>query len=263
MKKQVIIFITLLLVLPFVFNGCNIFGWTGGESTDSLIDDGNKEMRDGNYEAALEKFAQAVAEDSLHSDALYFHAKATMYAANFNVLRLATMMSDADYFSDQDLPFMGPEWKADNSFEANNLYTSICIVYNDLNPIFYGKTHGTLDSNDIDLEYAIALAINGLLLFQDTNADGVINGADFNLDIIFDSINDDFEIDNFTEFVNNYSDKERQEFFEAIGSLITESGDIIISIIESKIDSTEGGFDTEEIEDLLDEIDEIIATYGG
>ncbi len=261
MKRPIIILGFVLVLSMLLLSGCNIFEWTSGESTDSLIDEGNREMRDGNCAAAVEKFAAAIAEDSLHADARYFHAKATLCAAGFNVLRLGTMMSDSTYNDEESLPFTATEWKENSKQLANDLYSAINTVYDDLSPVFHGFTHGTLDSNDIDVEYVVTIGIRALLMFQDTNLDGVIDGDDFDFNILFNSGSDQFVINNINNYIATTTPAERSAYFNAIGDVLTEAIDIIIAIIENRV-GDDGALDLDEIKSLLDDINDLSNDYG-
>ena len=256
MKKPLIILGFVLVLSMLLLSGCNIFEWTSGESTDSLIDEGNQEMRDGNCAAAVEKFAAAIAEDSLHADARYFHAKATLCAAGFNVLQLGTMMSDSVFDNSDALPFTTEDW----NLLVNDLYGAIVVVYDDLKPVYYGFTHGTLDSNDIDLEYVVAIGIRALLMFQDTNRDGVIDDDDFDFNILFNSGSDQFVINNINEYMNSTSPAEHDAYFDAIDEILTEAIDIIIEIIEDRV-GDDGALDLDEIKSLLDNIKNLSNEY--
>ncbi len=261
MKRPLIILGFVLVLSMLLLSGCNIFEWTSGESTDSLIDEGNREMRDGNCAAAVEKFAAAIAKDSLHADARYFHAKATLCAAGFNVLQLGTMMSDSEYFDDEALPFTADEWRANSKQLVNDLYSAINTVYDDLSPVFYGFTHGTLDSNDIDVEYVVTIGIRALLMFQDTNLDGVIDDDDFDFNILFNSGSDQFVINNINNYIAITTAAERTAYFNAIGEVLTEAIDIIVAIIAGSLDD-DGGLDISEIESLLNDIFDLSNDYG-
>ncbi|MEA1980788.1 MAG: hypothetical protein U9N54_07430 [candidate division Zixibacteria bacterium] len=265
MKRPLIILGFVMVLSMLLLSGCNIFGWTSGDSTDSLIDEGNQEMRDGNCAAAVEKFAAAIAKDTLHADARYFHAKATLCAAEFNVLQLGTMMSDSSYNDEESLPFTAGEWKTNYKKLANDLYGAINVVYDDLNPVYYGFTHGTLNSNDIDLEYVVAIGIKALLMFQDTNLDGVIDDDDFDFNIVFNSGSNQFIIDNINEYMNSISPAERDAYFdayfEAISEVLTEAINIITTIIEDRV-GDDGGLDMSEIKSLLNDIKNLSNDHG-
>jgi len=259
MKSKVIVLCVVLPVLLFALAGCNLFGWTSSDNTESLIDEGNRLMREGDYDAAVEKFAQAMEEDPDLSDARYYHAKASIRAAGFNVLTLAATMSESEFEENADLPFMGGTWAENNRDKANRLYGATITIYDDLLPIFHNETHGSLDSVDIDLDYAITCGLRGVLLFQDTNMDGVIDENDFDLDIFFDDSSDDFEIENWEDFENTIGEENVDEYLDLIFELVEESAEVLADIINSM--SEDGGVSPEDIDAFMDEIEQLLEQY--
>ena len=174
MNKKLVILCALLSTIPFVLVGCNLFGWTSSDNADSLISEGIRDMRDGEYDAALSKFAKAMEQDPNSSEARYYHAKAAMSASGFNSFNLGVDMTQSD--DDEAVPFTGSNWPND---KAEKLNSAILTVYNDLKPIYEGKTTGSFTRTDIDLDFGITVGIRGLLLFQDVNMDGLINSDDY------------------------------------------------------------------------------------
>jgi hypothetical protein len=172
----------LLLVSCLALSGCNLFGWTSGDSSDSLIDDGIQEMRDGNYEAAKAKFSAAMEDDPTSSEARYYHAKATLLASGFNPFNIGVDMSDGNYDPGENLPFTGINWPAG---KANALYGAVRTVYEDLKPIYDEETRGEFTRKDIDLDFAIATGVKGIFGFQDVNLDGVIDASDFKFNLTY------------------------------------------------------------------------------
>jgi hypothetical protein len=53
------------------------------------------------------------------------------------------------------------------------------VVRSDLEPILSGEATGVFDSADVDLDFALANAIDGTLLVRDSNMDGKIDNSDF------------------------------------------------------------------------------------
>ncbi len=250
MKRKLAVFVMFAVASQLVLSGCTSCGWTSGESVESLIDDGNREMRDGEYAAALVKFSEAMAKDSLNSDARFLHAKASLFAAGFNVLQLATIMTDSSPESGR-LPFTGAKWTANDSEQANSLYGVSRTVYSDLRPIFYNETHGAIDSAGIDFDFAIAAGLKGILLFQDTNIDGKINSMDISLEIVTDAFNGDFTIINLADLNNALEQAEISAFVQSIDTLLVEASVIILDIVRKGSDSI---LEIEEIEELIDDV---------
>ncbi|MDF1543911.1 MAG: hypothetical protein P1R58_02275 [bacterium] len=180
MNRKLLLASVLLIGFSFALGGCNLFSWTSGEDTESLIDEGIQKMRDGDYQGALAEFTKAMAEDPNSSEARYYHAKATMSASGFNAFNLGVDMAESNHKDGDALPFTGSAWPND---EADRLYTAMATVFTDLKPIYDGKTTGSFSKEDIDLDFAIVTGIRGILFFQDVNLDGLINGGDIDFNI--------------------------------------------------------------------------------
>jgi hypothetical protein len=99
-----------------------------------------------------------------------------MHASGFNSLFLGTVMTDIDFDGAYPFPFTGPQWP---SGDANKLYETMKVVRSDLEPILSGEATGVFDSADVDLDFALANAIDGTLLVRDSNLDGKIDNSDF------------------------------------------------------------------------------------
>jgi len=263
-----ILVVAIALSLAVILSGCNLFGWTSEESAKSLIDEGRQYMRDGDYAAAEAKFAQAKKEDPDNSDARYYHAKAVMHGSGFNPLDLADILEDCPDGRGHSLPFFGPEWPSER---ADRLYRAAHIVYYDLAPIYYGRTSGAIGREDIDFDLAIVASIRGLLLFRDTNFDGMITGADFWFSIggHDNDERDGFTIDNLAEYVAanaSVAAKDGPTLAAAAPvpvSLITAFNSLVdnIALVIAEaytfivtIATEDFGLDIEEIEDLLEQV---------
>lgn len=158
---------SLILLLA---GGCNIFDWTSGESTQSLIDEGQQHMRDGDYAGAEAKFAQAIEQDPGNADARYYHAKAVMHGSGFNILRLADEVEG--YSNPFDTPaLLFADWAADS---ANTLYQAVRAVYDDLSPIHEGQTSGSFGPKDIEQDLLVISIIRWHLMFRDLDSNGII-----------------------------------------------------------------------------------------
>ena len=69
-----------LLIISLTFAGCNIFSGLAGDPDEGedILDEGLDFMFDGEFESAESLFAIGLLTDSLNSDLLYNHAKATL-----------------------------------------------------------------------------------------------------------------------------------------------------------------------------------------
>ena len=176
--------LSLLLIVGLsitTITSCNIFSWSSHDDEESLIDEGNRLMRDAEYNAAAEKFARAMAKNPNDSEARYYHAKAVLHASGFNSLFLGTIMTDVEFAGAYPFPFTGPAWPSADA----KLYTTMQVVRGDLEPILTGQATGVFDSADVDLDFALANAIEGTLLMRDSNFDGKIDNADFEFSFSF------------------------------------------------------------------------------
>ncbi|HOP06373.1 MAG TPA: hypothetical protein PLF13_03685 [candidate division Zixibacteria bacterium] len=193
----------LIIAMALLLAGCNIFGWTSGESAESKIDEGKEHLRNAEYEEALASFAEAMEEDPNSSEARYYHAKAAIHASGFNALYLAQTLGDNNFYSGSDFPFTGDDWP---KIRANSLYQVSGVLFDDLRPIFRHETEGSFDSSDIVFDLGLAAGMKGLLMFQDTNLDGIIDNDDFNWLIEYlDGLSRGFEFSNLPEYINQHS----------------------------------------------------------
>ena len=169
-------FLFVLLIASVALVGCNIFSWSSHDDAESLIDEGNRLMRDAEYDAAAEVFARAMAQNPNDSEARYYHAKAILHGSGFNSLYLGTIMTDTEFDGPDPFPFTGSEWPKN---DADKLYQTVKVVRDDLTPILSGQTTGIFDSSDVDLDFALANAIDGILLIRDNDLNGKIDNSDF------------------------------------------------------------------------------------
>lgn len=279
MKPKLTHLIIPLLLVVLTIGGCNIFGWTSKESPESLIDEGRQYMREGEYDKAEAKFAEAMKEDPKNSDARYYHAKATIHASGFNALYLSKVMSESDFIDEDLFLFTGDEWPDE---KANRLFQAVKTVYEDLLPIYDNQTTGNFDSSDIDLDLALAAGIQGILTFQDTDLNGTITSSDFDLDIKYFQFgeNDGFTIANLVEYIKYLIEhaqgagklagaealtpipipenviQDFNTFIDRIVFIIQKSLVIILDIASKEL-----GLDPEEVEALLDEVVNVAHYY--
>ncbi|MEA3296841.1 MAG: hypothetical protein U9R56_03150, partial [candidate division Zixibacteria bacterium] len=203
MNRKLIWGIAPLLLASLVISGCNIFSWTSGESSESLIDEGRQCMQDLDYSGAVEKFAEAMDKEPNNSDARYYHAKATMRASGFNPLQMAIDVSDNSWDDGDGLIFTGNDITKD---KANKLFQAVKTVYVDLKPIYDGTTtSGDINANDIDLDMGVATFVKSILFFRDTNCDEIIDENDFDLTFMFDNTLEEFKFTNLYDFVDSGS----------------------------------------------------------
>ena len=87
-----------LLITAFVFAGCNIFSWSvSPEEGEDLLEEGLDSMFAGGFDAAESLFAEGLKEDSLNSDLLYNHAKATLLSSGESIV---TILEEITKFSE-------------------------------------------------------------------------------------------------------------------------------------------------------------------
>ncbi len=275
MRPRLVLQVVPLLLAAVLIAGCNIFSWTSGESTESLIEAGRRHMHDAEYEQAQRKFAEAMEKDPASSDARYYHAKATMRVYGFDALTLGLDLSEGDFANGDCLPFTGNNW----TFEkANRLFQAMKIVYVDLRPIYFRQTNGGYDSSDIALDLGLVAAIKGILFFRDTDFDGLITNNDFDLIFEFGEGQGGFSITNMLDYAAQGPPGAAREktqlaaapqpidpalilafnaMIDNIEEIIEESLEIILAIIAG----SDPALDPDEIEEVLDEIVEIVRMY--
>jgi len=235
-----------LLITVFVFAGCNIFSWSASpEEGEDLLEDGLDFMFDGDFEAAESLFALGLLEDSLNSDLLYNHAKATLLSSGESIV---TILNEITKFSDNsaadvELPFFDLEKE-----RQNNLYKTNIIIFNDLSPIFDTTivTTGSIEKSDITLDIFIANTVKGILRIVDTNNDGEIKSPpDIDLSM-FTTGSGGFEFD--SSFVDSLGPEDLNNLIASVGEIISSGGDIFAELIGTT------DIDTSAIDDLMNDI---------
>ncbi len=274
-----LVFIALLLTM----SGCNMYEFSAGDdSTRDIIEEGKQDMRDGNYQAAFEKFDKALLGDPLNSELLYLRAKAAIRRTGTNTLEIMTALQSTDPQSPSgaSLPFMNEDEWSDG--RADSLYQGIQIVVDDLGKIFRNEADLGIDSADIELDLMAGYAIWGLLSFRDTNRDKVIDGSDFKLNVFFQ--NGQLLFKDFLPDTANLPSS-RHNPFKGGESRIAEGGlegltsdnindliDIVIFVIDNARDiligfiaqQAETGLENDALDDVLDVIrNEIQKYYSG
>ena len=190
-----------LVIVALSLSGCNIFSWSSGESTQSLIEQGRQHMRDGEYDEAEAKFAEAMEKDPSSSDARYYHAKAVVHGTGENILTVGSEL-DGGLGQGDDMLFTGPDWSDER---ANQLYQAVNTAYDDQKPIYDGETSGSIVKDDIRGDLGVAAAVKGMLMFRDTDTNGVISPDDFPLNITWNTQGSDsgyFAINNMHDFIS-------------------------------------------------------------
>ena len=232
-----------LIITALLFAGCNIFSWSASpEEGEDLLDEGLDFMFEGDFKSAESLFALGLLEDSLNSDLLYNHAKATLLLSRRSII---TIVNEMTKFSDKqevgkELPFLS------NSIEdQDTLYVTNITIVKDLTPIFNEETTGSIESSDISLDIFIANTVKGILRISDTNGDGRIDDKDINLNLLI-SGDGDFAFD--STLFSNLSEEELNDLISSVGDIIDGNSDFLDDIIG------ETGIDTTTIDSLLDEI---------
>lgn len=264
MHKKLIL-VTVLVAVSLGLAGCNIFSWSSGSSSESLIDEGQRYMRDGDYAKAEEKFAEAKSEDPNSSEARYYHAKAVMHGSGFNALNLATEIEGTNFSTNEDMPFTGADWPDE---KANRLFQAVNVVYTDLEPIYNGQTTGGLGKDDVDVDLGIIATIKGVLMFRDTDSNGLINDQDFDFEIEWKPGSEAFSIMNMRDFIvanqapgRNTNPNLAQApvpqlvidlvngIIDNIALVVAYAHDIIVAIGTGGL-----GYSVEDVEDFLDQV---------
>lgn len=276
--------LAILLVMSVFMTGCNIFNFTTDvEKTPK--EKAEEAMREGNYEEAKELLADSV-KDSTDSYALYLDAKATLHAAEVDIIEIVELIEGQDAQGGGSLAILDliddfTDEKQTAWYQANMAVSAnLAIISNQ-------ETTGPFKPDDIALDYTVSNLISGVIGIRDTNQDYVIDDNDFNLDLNFleTGITEGFNFDGGT-----FEDKsgEEQEFtglevflgeYEAAAGKISgkkgytpkDINKILGFVLHhldkgtqgliSLLNKSETTFETEEIEKYLDEIAFIINYY--
>ncbi len=264
MRRVVIPVVTLAFLLGFILCGCNLFDWVSSNDDESAIDRGRDFLREGEYAQAAAAFAEAMEQDPADSEARYLHAKAVVHGSGYNALTLGTILSDIDFEEGKSMPFSGSEWPVAKADQLNQVMQT---VVEDLTPIYEGRTHGTFDSSDIALDYGIAMGIDGMLFWRDTDLDGYIDEQDFDFNINY-SQNGVFTVMNLPEYLERSAPGGAKYAFGASSAVSTDSLIVLFNtmldsaavIVERSYDiivgilSEDVGLDLDDIEEILDRV---------
>ncbi len=189
--------ITLALLLP-LFVGCNLFSVTAPQGADHHISQGNAAFDEGDYQAAINHYSQALAEEPNSPGANWGMARALLRETGTNGIQLLTDLTSYDALlvpgtGFRLLPLMEPEVLSDR--RADELYTAIQGANDCLARIYLGTaTNGEITPLLVSVDLAGTLLVEVLLLYRDTNQDRRINDLDGNLSPGFDA-DDAFVLD--------------------------------------------------------------------
>jgi tetratricopeptide (TPR) repeat protein len=172
-----------LCCIIFIIASCNIFDWTTNDN-DEVFYEGLELFNQKKFEEAKEKFAEAVESDPTRSDYLYYHAKATVFASDLNLYQIARQLIKIDTASvtNLKLPLYTREpppmtESEDNEFK-NNIYQVVWTSHDDITPIYFNKTHGEIQPDDIYFEFSLMSIARAILQLRDTNNDKRIDDND-------------------------------------------------------------------------------------
>jgi hypothetical protein len=244
-----------LLTGIFLISGCNIYDFTAADDdARSIVEDGKSLLRDGDYQGALDKFEEALADDPLNSELRYLRAKAAMRRTGQNTISLATEISTFQTGSSTDttrttLPFLDRnEWP---NTTADSLYQGILIASVDLKLIADSIAVGSIQPKDINLGLAFIYAINALLLFRDTNSDQHITDQDINLVIFFK--NGRLNMENLSEIVDSLGVDGVNDMIDGITDLLI-TGIFQIDQFLGSGEDDDSGIDNDAMKRVIDNI---------
>ncbi|MCF7811161.1 hypothetical protein K9N50_09265 [bacterium] len=250
--KIVLRLLPLLLIGVFIISGCNIYDFTAADDdARSIVEEGKQLLRDGDFQGALDKFKEALADDSLNSELRYLHAKAAMRRTGQNTITLATEIStfQTDSQNRTTLPFLDPdEWP---KTKADSLYQGVLIAAEDLKLIADSIAVGSIVPKDINLGLAFILAINGLLIFRDTNSDTHIDYKDIDLNVFF--VNGRLNIENLGQMVDSLGIESVNNMIDAITDLLI-NGSLQIDEFLGSGEEDDSGIDNEAMKNVINKI---------
>ncbi len=255
MKKK-LLFCTLLLMLLTTFVGCNIFSFAGPEDSKSSGYDGLEALQDGDYDKAIEEYNKVLEDDPYNADAHWGLAKAYIRRTGYTTLTIMGEMSSFE--SEGSLPFMDEPIE-----DANALYEGVIDANVHLKSIYDGEsTSIELYDSTIALDYTGTLALQGILLLRDTNGDRHIDGNDLDLNALFTG--GDFEMDQ--SLWDDLTQAEQDSMYNMLADLLTSSGEVLgffIDMLAADLDTTGGGFDTDNMDEVIDDILEGFEDFTG
>ena len=250
MKLRAGISLLGLLFMAITLSSCNIFSWTSSpDEGEDLLKDGLDFMFDGDFDAAESLFALGLLTDSLNSDLLYNHAKATLLSSGTSIVTIIDKLANFDQGAPlgSAVPFLDSRWPG----EQDTLYTTNITIFNDLKWIFDEKTTGSIKKEDISLDIFIANTVRGILTIADTDGNLRITDEDFQLNFL--SNDSGFAFDDLSDFLDNPEDL--NSLISNLGNILEGGGDLLAGFLgESTIDTTA-------IDSLLEDITGSIEFY--
>ncbi len=254
------VYLLAFLIALLGLSGCNIFEFASpSDNQKSLIEEGREMLRDGDYEGAFNKFTEALENDPYNSELRYLRAKAAMRRAGTNAITLATEISTLDTQSDSVmLPFLDPDGWHNERVDA--LYQGVMSAGGDLRMIMDSSATGMIEPDDILIDFGVVLAVNGILLFRDTNQDLIIDENDIPLYVFFK--NGKFNIQGLYDVVFGYDTLETidtspgaeavNNLIDRLTELLQEGAEAILQFIRDF--GEESGIDEVDLEDVIESI---------
>lgn len=178
-------FRNLLLLIPLLLLGCNIFDWTSSPtSATDYLNEGRIKLSEGDYVGALSDFRNAVRESPNSSDARFAYAKARLLVSGINSLDVLSSLSRFDLQGDNiTIAFFDVSlWP---NPRATDLYSALGDIREMLTPIFYGQTTGSFSPRDVALDYGLSETVFGLMQLRDNNRDLIINASDLDISLLW------------------------------------------------------------------------------
>ena len=232
MKLRAGISLLGLLFMALTFSSCNIFSWTSSpDEGEDLLEEGLDFMFDGDFDAAESLFALGLLTDSLNSDLLYNHAKATLLSSGTSIVTIIDKLAnfDQDAPLGSAVPFLDSRWPG----EQDTLYTTNITIFKDLKPIFDEITTGSIKKEDISLDIFIANTVRGILTIADTDGNLRITEDDFRLSFL--STDSGFGFGS----LDSIDPNDLNNLLSNLGSILGSSGDLLGGFLgESTIDTT-------------------------
>ena len=233
-----------LLIISLTFAGCNIFSFAGTpEEGEDILKEGLDFMFDGDFESAESLFAIGLETDSLNSDLLYNHAKATLLSSGLSIITIVNELQKFDENSGigAEVPFLSLDWPG----AQDTVYYTNILIFNDLKPIFDGKTTGSVSPDDISLDIFIANTVKGILRIADTDGNGRIEDPG-DIQLNFLSTDDGFAFDE--SFLDSLGPDDLNNLIENVGDIIDGNSEFVAEFFG------ESSIDTSAIDSLMNEI---------
>ena len=233
-----------LLIISLTFAGCNIFSFAGTpEEGEDILKEGLDFMFDGEFESAESLFAIGLETDSLNSDLLYNHAKATLLSSGLSIITIVNELQKFDENSGigAEVPFLSLDWPG----AQDTVYYTNILIFNDLKPIFDGKTTGSVSPDDISLDIFIANTVKGILRIADTDGNGRIEDPG-DIQLNFLSTDDGFAFDE--SFLDSLGPDDLNNLIENVGDIIDGNSEFVAEFFG------ESSIDTSAIDSLMNEI---------